>query len=339
MNQILDLYVDYLISSTSYTTATGLSRVTDNRISHDKVTRFLSRREFTSSDLWGIAKSICKSVEREDAVLVFDDSIEKKPYTDENELISWHFDHAEKRSVKGINFITALYQSGNCSAPVGYELVRKTKKITNSKTGREQRKAPVSKNEHFRNLLIQAVHNKLKFKYVLADSWFASTKNMHFIKHEAKKEFIMPLKSNRLVALSEKDKAEGKFVRIDSVEPGENILVWPKGVEIALRFSRQVFKDGDGVTGILYLVSSDIELTNEQISTIYKKRWKVEVYHQSLKGNASLEKSPAKTPRTQANHFFASLCAYIRLECVSHMTKLNHTALKNKIYTDRSYAS
>jgi hypothetical protein len=41
---IFDLYTDYLITSFSYTTATGLSGLVDNAISHDPVTRFLSQQ-------------------------------------------------------------------------------------------------------------------------------------------------------------------------------------------------------------------------------------------------------------------------------------------------------
>jgi hypothetical protein len=40
---IFDLYTDYLITSFSHTTATGLSGLVDNAISHDPVTRFFSR--------------------------------------------------------------------------------------------------------------------------------------------------------------------------------------------------------------------------------------------------------------------------------------------------------
>jgi len=35
----LDLYTDYLISSTGQTSATGLSRLFDGQLSHDQVTR------------------------------------------------------------------------------------------------------------------------------------------------------------------------------------------------------------------------------------------------------------------------------------------------------------
>ena len=50
-NPLLDLYSDYLISSFAQTTATGLSRLLDNAVSHDQITRFLSGADYTSRDL------------------------------------------------------------------------------------------------------------------------------------------------------------------------------------------------------------------------------------------------------------------------------------------------
>ena len=44
----LELYTDYLISGNSYATATGLSSMMNNDVSHDQITRFLSNNEFTS---------------------------------------------------------------------------------------------------------------------------------------------------------------------------------------------------------------------------------------------------------------------------------------------------
>jgi hypothetical protein len=57
----------------------------------------------------------------------------------------------------------------------------------------------------------------------------------------------------------------------------------------------------------------------------------VEEYHQSLKQNTSLAKSPARTVTTQSNHLFASLVAYVKLEKLKFAHKLNHFALKAKI--------
>jgi len=56
---IFDLYTDYLQTSFSYTTATGLSDLLDGELSHDQVTRFLAEKDYTSEDLW---KSIKKEV-------------------------------------------------------------------------------------------------------------------------------------------------------------------------------------------------------------------------------------------------------------------------------------
>ena len=58
----------------------------------------------------------------------------------------------------------------------------------------------------------------------------------------------------------------------------------------------------------------------------------MEEYHKSLKCNTSLEKSQTKARRTQANHFFASLCAFIKLEKLKTSEKKNHFALKARLY-------
>jgi hypothetical protein len=107
--KLLELYSDYLISSFSYTSATGLSNLLDCLISHDKITRFLSKEQFTSKDLWQLAKSFVREIEYPDEVLIFDDSIEEKPYTDENDIICYHYDHCQGRSIKGINFISGEF--------------------------------------------------------------------------------------------------------------------------------------------------------------------------------------------------------------------------------------
>jgi multisubunit Na+/H+ antiporter MnhE subunit len=46
----------FLEASFSHTTATGLSGLVDNAISHDPVTRFLSQQDFTSKELGKVIK-------------------------------------------------------------------------------------------------------------------------------------------------------------------------------------------------------------------------------------------------------------------------------------------
>ena len=110
-SSLLDLYSDYLISSFGQTSATGLSRLTDGAVSHDQVTRFLSEPKKSGAALWDTVEPLVRQMQSFAGVLIFDDTIEEKPYTDENEIVYWHWDHSQNRNIKGINFITALYQN------------------------------------------------------------------------------------------------------------------------------------------------------------------------------------------------------------------------------------
>ena len=81
---IFDLYTDYLITSFSYTTATGLSNVVDGAVSHDQITRLLSQNDFTSKELWKVIKKTVRDIETDEGVLIVDDTIQEKPHSKEN---------------------------------------------------------------------------------------------------------------------------------------------------------------------------------------------------------------------------------------------------------------
>jgi hypothetical protein len=83
----LDLYMDYLLSTFGAASATCLSSMVEGEVNHDKITRFLSGQDFTSKDLWQQVKSVVRSAKNNDGVLIFDDTIYEKAWTDENELM------------------------------------------------------------------------------------------------------------------------------------------------------------------------------------------------------------------------------------------------------------
>ena len=97
-----ELYTDYLISGIGYATATGLSSLMEGDVSHDQITRFLSKQAYNSKDLWKQVKSTVREVESEDACLIFDDTIQEKKWTQESDIMCWHFDHTVGKSVRGI---------------------------------------------------------------------------------------------------------------------------------------------------------------------------------------------------------------------------------------------
>ena len=331
---IADLYADYLLASFGATTATGLSELLEGEVSHDQVTRYLASAKKTASDLWGTVKAFVREVQSEAGVLIIDDSIEEKPYTDENDIVCWHYDHSKDRILKGINFLTAWYRSQGVNIPVGFHLVAKTETYTDPKTKKEKRRSPVSKNDVCQDLIKQAVTNRIPFRFVLFDVWFASADTMRFLKQKQQRDFICPLKANRKVALSPTDKSQGRYVRVDTLELEAQATreIYLAGVDFPLLLVKQVFTNADGSTGIRYLVSSETTLSFTALTTTYHERWEVECYHKSLKQNVSLAKSPTQTVTTQTNHFFAALCGFLKLERLKMKTHLNHFALKSKLY-------
>ena len=334
---ILDLYSDYLLYSNGQTTATGLSAALEGNLSHDKITRFLATEFLDERTLWKKVKKLVRAFEGEGACLIFDDTIVEKPYMDENEIICWHFDHKENRAVKGINLLSAFYhgEKGEQTVrlPTGYHVIAKTEEYTDEKTGEQKRKSPVTKNQMMQEMIKRHMQNRVKFTYILADSWFSSAENMRFIA-KRKKVFIVELKENRHVADSEIKRNQGEFERLDqlSIQEGKAEKVWIKDLKFPVTVFKQVFANKDGTSGQRFLVSNELTLTDKQFRTLYKKRWGVEEYHKSLKQNASIGSSPAHTERTQGNHIFAAIFAYVKLEMLKQATSLNHFAMKTKIY-------
>ena len=110
VNNLLDLYIYYLLVTPTYTIATGLSLVTDSKVSHDQVTRLLSGK-ITSIVLWQQIKPLIHEIGCDDGLLIINDWIESQPFTKVNGLINWHYDHCIDRSVKEVNFVSFFYDS------------------------------------------------------------------------------------------------------------------------------------------------------------------------------------------------------------------------------------
>lgn len=329
VSPVFDLYSDYLLVNQGQTTATGLSALVEGKLSHDAITRSLHQQAYGSAQLWQVVRPFVEQIADPNAVLTLDDTVEPKSYMDQNPLIRFHYDHCQQKALKGINQLTALYTAQVHSLPVAYELIEKDQSVLDKKTGNTKWVSSVSKQERFRRLIRQSLNNKLTFKYVLADSWFSSAENFTFVAGLTQ-QFIMPLKSNRKVALSVADHQQGRYQPIESlvIEEHQCLAVWVSGVEFPLVLTKQVFKDGDRERGVLYLVTNDLAADSVCIQTQYARRWKVEEFHKSIKSNTGYSRSPAHTVRSQSNHLFLSMLAFVKLEALRLSTSKNHFALK-----------
>ena len=286
-------------------------------------------------------------------MLIVDDTIQEKPHTDENDLICWHYDHSQNRSVKGINLLNCVYHAGGVSLPVTYELIRKPILFSDVQTRQVKRKSVVTNNELMRQMLCACQKNQLPYPPAfagVADSWFSAKDNLTFIRQTLHltfirqtlhKHFVVALKSNRTVALSYQQKRQGAFARIDAHPLPEHQPVqgWIKGLDFPVLLLRQVFTNQEpapvqtgGSTGTLYLACSDLVCDGTTIEAIYHKRWNVETFHKTLKSHAALAKLPTKRVRTQSNHCFMALYAAGRLESLRIKHRLNHFALRSRLY-------
>ena len=171
---------------------------------------------------------------------------------------------------------------------------------------------------------------------------------------------MFPLKGNRRVALSEQDKQNRRFVSavtasqyarsVDSLpQTTARVRIYLEQLDFPLLLVVSVLTKEDATTSALYLVTSDLtqvfsrrkhRLDGSAMVSLYKKRWKIEEYHKSIKSvktsfhlcNAAFAKSPTRRLRTQSNHFFASLVAFVKLEAYRATLALNHFALRSKVY-------
>ncbi|WHQ46494.1 MAG: hypothetical protein MTP17_03230 [Candidatus Midichloria sp.] len=155
MHKTLDIYTDYLICQNSYATTTGLSDLLCGEMGHNKFTRFFNGTALGSQDLWGYIKpEVRKNEKKLGRILILDDSIEERPYTNENEIMCWHYSHAKGRHVKRINILSCLV--GAVTLPVSYKIVHKEIVFYDTESKKVKKKASMTRNEHFRNLIKQS---------------------------------------------------------------------------------------------------------------------------------------------------------------------------------------
>jgi len=340
MSNLEEYYQDFMLSSFGKIEMTKLSQLTGR--SHDIFTKNLLLNDSLDDDtkLWKTIKPFLRDYENEeDGCIIVDDSLLHKPYSKVNEVVSWHFDHVSGKSVKGIMMLNFQYtDDSGISIPLGYEIITKTEDVWNDKYQKYIKKSMFTKNEIMRDKLeILHFNNHIKYKYILMDKWFTTSDNIEFIANILNKKFIAPIKKNRKIALSLEDKNKGNYVSIDSIDIGacSSQLIYLKGCNIPLNIGRQIVKNGnDGESLYLYLITNDTNISFSKTLEIYQKRWKIEEYHKSLKQNLKIEHSPTRVEISQRNHINLTVLAFIKLEKLRLNYKMNHFAIKEKIYIE-----
>lgn len=107
-------------------------------IAHDAFTRLLTRLPPDTAALWQEVEPL---VQKEQGILVLDDTTLDKPYARRMELVTRHWSGKHQQVVSGINLMTLLWTKGQAAIPCDCRLYDKT---------------GATKNDHFVEMLALA---------------------------------------------------------------------------------------------------------------------------------------------------------------------------------------
>lgn len=285
----LDLYVNFLTASQKQFSGVELSKVSPEPMAHDSVSRWLSSAKLTPKLLWQQSQTL---VNKRTGYLILDDSVLDKPYSQKMALVKKQYSGKHRSLVSGIDLVTLLWTDGSSLIPTDYRI------YDPARDGK-------SRNDHGREMLLQAAKRDFQPTYVLMDSWYTAIDNFKAL-DSLHWKWIGQLKANRLVSLE-----KGKYVPVSALDWTEiNVRkVWLKEYGFIL-VSMIVATNGD----IAYIATNDLSLSVETVKTHFEHRWAIEAFHRGIKQCTGIERCSAVKERSQRNHILCSLLVFLRLE-------------------------
>jgi len=295
-------HLDYsqflLVSQTNYT-QTYFADHTD-KFSHDQVNRLLREGELTPRKLRRQVRQ--ELILSENGYILFDDTVLDKSHSFAIEVVRRQWSGNEKRVIKGIGVVTCVYVNPDIDRfwIIDYRL------FDPERDGR-------TKIEHLLEMWRTLIHvEKLPFRTVLMDSWYASMEVIKTIE-KAKKLYYCPIKINRQVS---EDPAQ-PYQRVDALEWSTREVAHGKKIHM------KKFPAGHQVKLFRLTVSTrrtDYVITNDMSQDDAKDtkeksalRWKIEQFHREAKQVTGLEDCQCRTQRAQRNHIACAMLVWVRL--------------------------
>ena len=291
-----------LLSQVNYTQ----TYYADNKehLSHDRINRFMRTCKLKPQELRQFVRQ--DLVMSETGYILFDDTVIDKNHYFAIEVVRRQWSGNAKQVIKGIGVVTCVYVNPEIDRfwVIDYRI------YDPERDGR-------TKIDHLLEMWRTINHvEKLTFRTVLMDSWYATMKIMKAIE-QANKIYYCPLKSNRHVSESQ----DAPYQRIDSLvwseselERGKEVHLkkFPKGHQVKLfRIELSSQRTEHVVTNDKSQDSAD---ATRQESAI---RWKIEQLHREIKQVTGLESCQCRKQRAQRNHITTGV-------------ELNHSYIKRK---------
>ena len=239
-------------------------------------------------------------------VLIIDDSMFERNRSKKVELLAKVYDHAKHCYKFGFRMLTLGWSDGSTFLPVNSILlstenkknrINEAKSVDKRTVGYKRRSLSLEKGTHaMLELLKHAKKADIPANYVLFDSWFSSPSSILSIKEIGYDVIGMVKKTPKmffryngedmsLISIYNKNKkrrGRSRYllsVMVDVVKDEE--ILQAKVVYVRNRNKRNEY---------LCLISTDVNLDEDEIIRIYGKRWDIEVFFKVCKSYLDLSK-------------------------------------------------
>lgn len=239
-------------------------------------------------------------------VLIIDDSMFERNRSKKVELLAKVYDHAKKKYLFGFRMLTLGWSDGSTFLPVNSILlstenkknrINEATELDKRTVGYKRRKLSMEKGtQAMLTLLETAKKTAIPAKYVLFDTWFSSPSSLHAIKQIGFDVIGMVKKSPKMFfryngedmsltsiySKNKKKRGRSKYllsVMVDVVKDGK--IIPAKVVYVRNRNKRKEY---------LCLISTDVNLDENEIIRIYGKRWDIEVFFKVCKSYLNLSR-------------------------------------------------
>jgi hypothetical protein len=309
-------YIEYLLNTPATYTCSNLAEHLEG-VSHDAVSDFLRRGRMTANGLWALVKPVLNNTE--EAVLIVDDSVQNKPYSQQIGLVQRQYSGAEHGLVRGIDIVNLVHYDGKDFDPIDYRIYAPA---VNGHT----------KNDLFAEMLMADTTSKgIKARTVLFDSWYTSIANLKLIAL-LNMVFLAPIKDNRLVSLSH----EQGYIHLQAIDwtadrLQNGVIVKLKELPFKVRLFKIVATNGD----IDWIITNSPDPIDAQaVADQNAQRWPIEQFHRELKHLTGSEKCQCRKARSQRNHLGYCYLAWLALKVRATQLHLTLYQVRQSIFHD-----
>jgi len=240
--------------------------------------------------------------ENRDSVLIVDDSPYDRSRSKMVELLSRVWDHSSGRFLKGFRMLTICWSDGVSCLPMDFALLSSAdakKRLCESHKYMDKRccawqrrkEATMKATEHLKTMINRILASGVQAKYLLMDSWFTMPATVAavcehidvigMVKKTPKIHYGYSGHQLDLMAIYRKLKKRRGRAKIKA----SAVVTLKDGPSVKLVFVRDRRKKD-----WLALMSTNLELPNEEIIRIYGKRWDIEVFFKMAKQHLKLAK-------------------------------------------------